>query len=61
MEIQGPIPQYSFKGAFVSFLLFSVVEPEPEPQELKLFAVAEPERGLECITIPDPELDTDPT
>jgi hypothetical protein len=43
----------------VGFLLSSVVE--PEPQEPKLFVLAEPEP--ECIKVPvsEPDLDPDPT
>ncbi len=44
-------------------LISSVVEPEPEPQERKLFASAEPKLELKGITVPDivQEPDPDPT
>ncbi len=45
----------------VYLLESSVVEPEPEPQGLQHFALAEPEP--ECITVllPEPDLDPDLT
>jgi hypothetical protein len=35
------------------------VEPEPELQELEFFALTEPERIPDSI--PDPDIDSDPT